>query len=84
MSGSDREAIRDIAFSMEGALSDLENTITALQHSVGVFAELPGRNNEPGDLDYYVADALAHKLAHDHRSIREKWQRLFEHMRHTD
>ena len=84
MSGSDREAIRDIVFEMDGALGELENTVTALLHSIGVFAEVPGKDGEPGDLDYYVADALADKLAHDHRSIREKWQRLFELTRRTD
>ena len=81
---SECNSVRDIVFSMDGALGELENTITALQHSVGVFAELPGRDGEPGDLDYYVADALADKLAHDHRSIREKWQLLFDLTRRTD
>ena len=78
MSDRDRNNVRDIVFEMDGALGELENTVTALLHSIGAFGEVPGRDGEPGDLDYYVADALAGKLENDHRLLREKWKRLFE------
>ena len=46
------EEILDIVYSMEGALSDLENSVVALMRSVGIFAEIPDSQGQPGDLDY--------------------------------
>jgi hypothetical protein len=34
-------------------------------------------NDEPGDLHYFVADALAGTLAHHHRLLHEKWGAAF-------
>lgn len=72
------EEILDIVYSTEGALSDLANSVVALMRSIGIFAEIPDSQGQPGDLDYYVADALAGKLEHDHHSLKKLWDRLFE------
>jgi hypothetical protein len=53
-------------------------------HSVAMFAEVPTSDGDPGDLDYFVADALAGKLENDHRLLREKWKRLFDLTRRVD
>jgi hypothetical protein len=78
VSDRDRNTVREIVFEMDGALGELENTVTALLHSVAMFAEVPTGDDDPGDLDYFVADALAAKLQADHRLLREKWKRLFD------
>jgi hypothetical protein len=84
VSDRDRNTVREIVFEMDGALGELENTVTALLHSVAMFAEVPTGDDDPGDLVYFVADALAAKLQADHRLLREKWKRLFDLVRGRD
>jgi hypothetical protein len=75
---SECNGVRDIVFSMEGDLSEIDTAITALLHAAGKFGEDRDSNGEPGDLDYFVADALTGTLAHYHRLLHEKWERLFD------
>lgn len=77
---SDIQEIHELVFAMEGDLTELETAVLALGSAIQAFAEMAEDGSGPLDRD--VADVIASKLRHDHKSLQQKYDRLFDLTKH--
>ena len=75
---ADRDNVPAIVVDMEDDLTEIDASIRAFLRLVARYGQHLEPNGEPEGMPYYVGYVLSGKLLSDYRSLREKWDRLFD------